>query len=132
MSLSGVFIGRSAVTKNTVVVLITIGILVVPVAFGHARLKNSSPASHAELSESPRTLTLIFDEKVQLAMLKLKSASKEVSVTVDHTTQAAQTITVNLPALSPDTYEVQWSAMSDDDGHVIKGVFTFSILSHPK
>jgi methionine-rich copper-binding protein CopC len=55
--------------KNTVVALVAIGILVAPVAFGHARLKNSSPASHAQLSESPRTLTLIFDEKVKLAVL---------------------------------------------------------------
>ena len=35
---------------------------------------------------------------------------------------------VSLPALATGKYQVQWSALSPDDGHVAKGVFSFAIL----
>jgi methionine-rich copper-binding protein CopC len=39
------------------------------------------------------------------------------------------TVTVELPALAPATYHVQWSALTVDDGHVVKGTFSFVVVA---
>jgi methionine-rich copper-binding protein CopC len=44
-------------------------------------------------------------------------------------TVGASTVTVELPALAPATYRVQWSALTVDDGHVVKGTFSFVVVA---
>jgi methionine-rich copper-binding protein CopC len=93
----------------------------------HAKLQSSSPAKDARLTEAPKTLTLIFNEAAQLAVLKLVSGAKEFPIAVDKNAKAGTSFSFPLPALSPGTYTVQWSAVAADDGHVTKGTFAFSI-----
>jgi copper resistance protein C len=102
-------------------------ILAVP-AFGHAKLRSSVPAADAQLQSAPASLTLSFNEAVRLAVLSLDTAGKGIPVTVDRNTPAAAQVTVGLPALAPGKYQVHWSAMSVDDGHVTQGSFSFVIL----
>jgi methionine-rich copper-binding protein CopC len=106
-----------------------LGALAAAPCFAHARLQSSVPANNAQLTEAPKTLTLKFDEAAQLAVLKLIGAGKEVPIAVDKADKAAATFTVGLPALAPGKYEVRWTAVSADDGHVTRGSFTFSIVS---
>jgi len=98
-------------------------------AFAHAKLRSSTPANDATLTVPPKTLTLVFNEDVQLAMLKLSAISQEIPVSVDPNAKAAPTLTVTLPLLKPGKYQVNWSALSPNDGHIVKGSFTFSIAS---
>ena len=97
-------------------------------AFGHAKLLRTVPAADARLQAAPTALTLSFNENVQLAVLTLTSGGKIIPVAVDHTLPAAPQVSVALPALSAGTFEVQWSALSPDDGHVTKGTFSFVIV----
>jgi copper resistance protein C len=94
----------------------------------HARLQSSTPAADSRLAAAPSTLTLNFSEKAQLAVLKLTLAGTVIPVTVDRAAAASATVVLPLPALKPGKYEVEWSALAQDDGHVTKGIFSFSIM----
>ena len=95
--------------------------------FAHARLQSTSPAADAQLAAQPKSLTLKFNENVQLAVLKLTVAGKDIPLALDRGAAPAREVSVALPALPAGKCEVQWSAISTDDGHVTKGVFSFVI-----
>lgn len=96
--------------------------------FAHAKLQSSVPAADAQLAHAPPTLTLNFSEEAQLAVLKLTSSGTSVPVSVDRGAKAAASVVVSLPALKPGKYQVEWSAIASDDGHITKGSFSFTIL----
>jgi methionine-rich copper-binding protein CopC len=102
-------------------------VLVFPLTvLAHAKLLGTAPAAGAELTAAPKILTLDFNESVRLAVLKVSSAGREIPTPFDGSLSAAH-VAVPLPALGPGTYEVRWSALTVDDGHVVKGVFAFVI-----
>jgi methionine-rich copper-binding protein CopC len=98
------------------------------VSDGHARLVTSSPAGGAQVGESPRVVTLAYDEAVKLAKLTLTRDGKTITVAVDSSAPGAKSVTVPMPPLAPGAYELHWTALSTDDGHVTKGTFTFTVL----
>jgi copper resistance protein C len=97
-------------------------------AFGHAKLQSTVPAANAQVS-APKTLTLSFNEAVRIAMLKLSSGGKEIPLTLDRGAPAGAKVSVPLPALGAGTYQVDWSALTVDDGHVVKGSFSFTVAN---
>lgn len=115
--------------KNALFALIFSGIVAAGPCLAHAKLLSSSPADKAQLTQSPKTLTLKFSEAAQLAVLKLVHDGAEIPVPLDKEAKAGQSFTLTLPALAPGNYTVQWSAMAADDGHVTKGSFSFSITA---
>jgi copper resistance protein C len=96
-------------------------------AVGHAKLLGTSPATGEQLTDAPRQLTLKFNEAVQLGTLKLSTGGKDIPLTLDRGAPAAAQVSVALPTLAPGTYQVQWSALTVDDGHVVKGTFSFVV-----
>jgi methionine-rich copper-binding protein CopC len=98
--------------------------------FAHARLLSTSPAAGAQLDAAPKVLTLRFDEDVQLAVLKLSVGGADVPVPFDRGAAAAAEVSIALPSLAPGNYRVQWSALTADDGHVVKGTFSFVVSAH--
>jgi hypothetical protein len=96
-------------------------------AFGHAKLLGSSPAAGSEVAGSPPSLTLTFNESVRLGVLKLTTAGHAVPLAIDPNAAPARAITIMLPPLSAGSYDVQWSALTPSDGHVVKGRYTFVI-----
>jgi hypothetical protein len=101
--------------------------LILPLmALAHAKLLSTSPAAGAELAAAPKVLTLDFNESVKLAVLKVSSAGKDIAVPYDSGASESH-VAVPLPALAAGTYQVRWSALTVDDGHVVKGSFSFVI-----
>jgi len=96
--------------------------------FGHAKLRSSSPAAGARLQIAPKSLTLSFNEDVRLAVLTLSSGGKNIPLLLERGAQAAPQVTVKLPVLVIGKYQVAWSALSPDDGHVSKGTFSFEVV----
>jgi len=113
--------------KNALLTLTAAAMMSSSPVFAHARLQSTSPAADAQLAAQPKSLTLKFNEKVQLAVLKLTVAGKEIPVALDRGAAPALQVTVALPTLPAGKCEVQWSALSADDGHVTKGMFSFVI-----
>ena len=108
--------------------VVAVLILTAP-AFGHAKLRGSLPAAGAQLQAAPKSLTLTFNETVRLAVLTLTLDGRDIPVTIDRNAPAAVQVTVTLPALAAGSYQVRWSALSVDDGHVTQGTFSFAILT---
>lgn len=103
------------------------GVLLASAAFAHAKLMSASPADGAQLTEAPKALTLTFAEAVKLASVAVSSSRHAIPVTIDRAAKAAAAVVVPLPALPPGRYEVRWSTISPDDGHVSKGSLAFTV-----
>ncbi len=102
-------------------------ILIFPLtASAHARLLSSAPSAGMQLAAAPTALTLDFNESVRLAALTISAAGKDIPVPYDRAA-AVSHLAVPLPVLGPGTYQVRWSALTVDDGHVVKGAFSFVI-----
>jgi methionine-rich copper-binding protein CopC len=112
---------------KTIIASSLLGVIVATSCWAHARLQSSMPADHAQLSEAPKTLTLRFNEAAQLAIVKLTTGDKEISVPVDKGAKASETFSMPLPGLAAGKYVVQWTAVAADDGHMTKGSFDFTI-----
>jgi methionine-rich copper-binding protein CopC len=128
---------------------IVLGGLLPLAALGHAKLLRSVPAMGEQLAVAPKRMTLQFNEAVQIGVLKLSADGKDIPIELGGATAAAgaapagtapasasaastvgaSTVTVELPALAPATYRVQWSALTVDDGHVVKGTFSFVVVA---
>jgi methionine-rich copper-binding protein CopC len=104
------------------------GLILAGPAYGHAKLRSTAPAADAQLQVAPKSLILTFNEAVRLGVLTLTTGGKDVPVTIDRSAPAAPQVTVVLPALAAGKYQVHWSVMSEDDGHVTQGTLTFAIL----
>jgi copper resistance protein C len=102
-------------------------LLAVGSAFGHAKLLSSLPAAGSKVTGSPTSLTLTFNENVRLGVLKLTTAGHAVPVAIEPNPAPARAITIMLPPLTAGSYEVQWSALTPSDGHVVKGSYAFVI-----
>jgi copper resistance protein C len=113
--------------KRQCLAALTAGLILSGPVVGHAKLRTSVPAADAQLSSAPKSLSLTFNEKVQLAVLTVSTQGKSIALTVDRNAAAAAQVTVLLPALAAGIYQVHWSALSVDDGHVSKGAFSFTL-----
>jgi len=113
--------------KHALLVLTAAGVIFTSSVLAHAKLKGTSPAADAKLSAAPKSLILTFNEGVQLAILKLTSRGKEIPLSFDRSAVPAAEVTVALPPLPAGPYQVQWSVLSANDGHVVKGTFSFVI-----
>jgi len=97
-------------------------------ALGHAKLQSSAPAANS-LLKAPKSLSLTFNEPVKLAVLTVSTGGKPVPLSVDRSADAAREVSVALPALPPGVYQVDWSALSSNDGHVVRGRFSFTVTA---
>jgi copper resistance protein C len=113
--------------RQALLALAAAGMTLASPVFAHAKLQSTSPAANAQLGVAPKSLTLSFNEDVQLAILKLTAQGKDIPVAFDRRAPAAPQVTVTLPALTAGEYQVQWSVLSANDGHVVKGAFSFVI-----
>jgi methionine-rich copper-binding protein CopC len=118
--------GRRAAGMNAWLALCA-ALLAMGPAFGHAKLLESSPAAGTEITGSPPSLTLTFNENVRLGVLKLTTAGHAVPLAIDPNPASARVVTIMLPHLAAGTYDVQWSALTPSDGHVVKGRYSFVI-----
>jgi methionine-rich copper-binding protein CopC len=128
---------------------IALGGLLPLAALAHAKLLSTVPAMGEQLAVAPKRMTLQFNEAVQIGVLKLSADGKDIPIELGRGTETAataaagtapagtapasaagtSTVTVELPALAPGTYRVQWSALTVDDGHVVKGTFSFVVVA---
>jgi copper transport protein len=115
--------------------LIAAGIAVVAVlmlaapAGAHAVLEETNPASGQAYPTPPTTISLTFDEHVQVGLGGIRLFdSKSHRIVIGPPTQVgdAKTVSVSVPKLSDGTYVVTWRVISAD-GHPVDGAFTFSV-----
>jgi methionine-rich copper-binding protein CopC len=96
-------------------------------AFGHAKLLETVPVADADLASPPVAVVLKFNEDVRLAVLKVASAGHEVPIKIDRSAPPSIAVRVSLPPLTSGKYDVVWSVVTVDDGHVVKGSYSFTV-----
>jgi copper transport protein len=99
-------------------------------AFAHATLVQTSPAAGQVLSRSPKTLTLGFNESVEVALGAIRvfnSKGQRLDVGgASHPAGQQSRVQVDLPKLKNDSYVVTWRVISADS-HPVQGAFTFQV-----
>jgi methionine-rich copper-binding protein CopC len=63
-------------------------------------------------------------------VLKLSAGGADIPLQFDRSAEGVNEVSVALPSLAPGNYRVQWSALTVDDGHVVKGSFSFTVAAH--
>ena len=108
---------------------VTIGVVgLSTLALAHTKLEKSEPAAGATLTQKPKEIQLWFNEKIDQAVSKIEltSASGKVAVGPVHVMNGKQLMAPVTGAAPSGTYTVAWQT-AGDDGHVVKGDFTFTV-----
>ena len=107
-------------------------IVVFPVV-GHAELEESDPADGGTIT-TPYTLTATFSEEFnpdpEASFIRVQDAAGEVVAEGGHD-DAANQMSVALPALEPGEYTARWQTTTIDDNGVERGTFTFTVAASP-
>lgn len=117
--------------RHVVVMLIGLVLMRPALAWAHARLTRSEPASGARLTKSPTTLRLWFSEAPEIAMTHIALADSMGNAipmaTVEHGDSKLGLQAKIISTLSPGRYVVSWKTAAAD-GHPSEGKFAFVVL----
>jgi methionine-rich copper-binding protein CopC len=97
-------------------------------AAAHSLLLESSPAAGAVTKGSPAVITLVFNNRVEKRLCRLRlidsqGRARPLAISADG---PADRLEARAPALSPGPWQVAWVVMSAD-GHVVSGTFAFRV-----
>ena len=106
----------------------------VSVASAHAHLTSATIAPQATVNKAPVAITLTFGEESDLKETKIQVLdSKGVDMSSGPATVAAgdaKTWTIKLKSgLADGVYTVKYHTLTDDDGGIVDGSYTFTIAS---
>jgi methionine-rich copper-binding protein CopC len=96
----------------------------------HTKLEKSEPAAGAVLTAAPKQIQLWFNEKLDAAVSKIEltNPAGKVELGPVHRMGDKTLMAVISGKLASGTYTVAWQT-AGDDGHAVKGDFTFSVSS---
>jgi copper transport protein len=109
------------------ILLLVVGLALISQAAAHVTPRKSIPEDGAVLSESPALVSIQFSDLAKFISLELAGSNGEVTkVDVSTAKSVDGLVSVQIPPLQPDKYEVSWRVLSVD-GHPVAGRFTFTI-----
>lgn len=97
-------------------------------AAAHATPVTYTPASGAVLVDAPLSVSILFSEHVdpQASAIQVLKDGKTVSEK-PNTQSTTRTLTVPIESRGDGTYTVEWSVVSQDDGHFTRGEYSFGV-----
>ena len=114
----------------SIIVALLAALLVPGVAFAHAELVSSTPASGATVSTDPGTISATFSEAIDPGRSSMELLSPAGQTVATATVDASGTsMTLDHPALEPGTYTVRWTTVTPDDNGVERGTFTIIVAA---
>jgi methionine-rich copper-binding protein CopC len=99
-------------------------------AFAHARLKSASVAPGATVTSAPTSLSLTFTEETSPTQTKLQvfdASNKQVDK--GDLKVNGDTATISLNPLSDGKYTVKFRTLTEDDGGIIDGDYSFTVAA---
>ncbi len=108
-----------------------LGLLVAaPQASAHVKMNKTIPADGASVAPGLAEIRFAFTDAVRITLVKV--TQQESKVTVLPASKLPRTFVteakIAFEPLTPGTYAVMWTGVGRD-GHVMKGAFTFSVVS---
>lgn len=98
-----------------------------PSASAHAELVSTTPSPGAELATSPTSIRVVFNEGVRpIAGGSRLVRDDGVQISLPAPSDIERGFEVSIPKLDPGAYVFGWRVVSDD-GHPIRGAFTFRV-----
>jgi methionine-rich copper-binding protein CopC len=119
----------SAMTRSRfgVAALATVLIAAATLAFAHARLVRTSPAPDSILRAPPTQVSIWFTERLEQAFSNIEVTDAAGSRVDQGNPQVdGKVMRVELRALRPGRYRVNWRAVSVDT-HTSEGSFSFAV-----
>ena len=118
---------RFSIALRVLFGLIAIG-TTAPPAWAHAYPTVSVPNNGATLKESPREVRIQFTEGIEIAFsaITVTGPNKEVVSQGKLRKLADDTLAIDVKALQPGNYTVEWQVLSVDT-HVTDGVLRFNV-----
>ncbi len=112
----------------SITILVCILSLVIPTnSFAHAKLVSTIPDANSNTTQSPKQLTLNFNQEVTLVKVRVTSEDGDVTTGFKPEFAAKKSFSISLNQdLADGIYKVSWVAMSKD-GHKIENEFIFTI-----
>lgn len=99
-------------------------------AQAHPRLLKATPAADSR-TEAPRQIALSFNEELDLALTRITVLHGDMQVRPDSVQLVVgdtKTVVATFgTALAPGRYTVRWQ-VSGDDGHPVRGEFSFDVI----
>jgi copper transport protein len=115
---------------NLVLLFSLIFIFMVPQeVFAHATLEKADPAPDSELTESPKEIVLVFDERLEDELYSIKVFNENGERIVNAKPEMSQdqtTIKQPLPDLPDGNYVISYNVISAD-GHPIRSAYVISV-----
>lgn len=121
---------RGRLVAVLTVCLLAAALALPAVVLAHAELTSTSPKDGATLETSPETVSARFTEALlaSKSSISVRVAGGEEVASGGVDAGDAKVLTVALPPLTAGTYQVRWTAASDD-GHVERGRFEFTVAA---
>ena len=94
----------------------------------HAHLVGSTPAEGAVLTASPPHLELSLSEPARLTAASLRRGTDKPQALTFASSAPAQHISLDLPALQPGPYTLQYRVISADT-HIASGTVHFTVAA---
>ena len=99
-------------------------------AWSHSIVVKETPAPNSHHETSPKEVIINFGNKVEKNLVSIKvydESQKEVTSKSAQLGNNQKEIRVELPQLDGGSYEVQYYAVSSNDGHPIQGSYRFMV-----
>ncbi|MFC3093263.1 copper resistance protein CopC [Alteromonas sediminis] len=113
--------------KHLLVMIVASIILFSSTAFAHVSIVESTPKKDAMLMTPPEHLSLTLSGASRMAKVTITTSSGDkVDIGFKPTKEASTVFSWALPALKPDTYQVQVIYFGED-GHKMKSEFGFMV-----
>ncbi len=115
-----------------IVSALTLLMLLPAIALAHAELEATVPADEATVVGTPTELSATFSEALTAeSTLSIRTASGDrLAVGGLDPADPARLVITPVPDLAPGTYEMRWTAFTDD-GHIERDTWTFTVESPP-
>jgi len=114
-----------------VALAIIASIFITSIGFAHANQLRSDPADGSVLEESPKEISIWFDEPIsdRFSSVQLFDVgSQPIEVTGIRRDASDPThLIIAIPKLSPGVYSVLWKILSEVDGHYSQGLLVFGV-----
>jgi copper transport protein len=122
---------RRRILAAAVLLAILPSIFIPSIGFAHANQLRSDPADGSVLEESPREISIWFDEPIsdRFSSVQLFDVdSKPIEVTGLRRDSSDPTLLIiSVPELEPGVYSILWKILSEVDGHYNQGLLVFGV-----